>query len=113
MTIRMQATMRIRPATLRDVDSIATIMYEAMPLDPQWDYRFPRRKDFPQDNYGYTRLSMKTMVEDKSNIVDVVTFPSPGLPEEDEVPAALAVWTAPEAMWPVEATALQARQTSR
>ncbi|KAK3491889.1 hypothetical protein B0T13DRAFT_404157 [Neurospora crassa] len=27
-----------------------------MPLDPQWDYRFPLRKEFPEDHYKYTRM---------------------------------------------------------
>ncbi|KAK3337965.1 hypothetical protein B0H65DRAFT_435339 [Neurospora tetraspora] len=27
-----------------------------MPLDPQWDYRFPLRKQFPEDHYKYTRM---------------------------------------------------------
>lgn len=92
MTLENQSGMRLRPATLQDVDSLATIVYEAMPLDPQWNYRYPLRKQFPEDNYGCTRIMMRSMLEDDSNIVNLVTFPSPSLCEDEEVPAALAVW---------------------
>lgn len=60
-------------------------------MDPQWDYRYPLRKKFPEDHYGYTRLLIKAILEDQDCNVDVVTFPSPGLAEGDEVPAGLAV----------------------
>lgn len=82
---------RVRPATLRDIDALATIMCEAMPMDRQWDYRYPQRKRFPEDHYGYTRLMMKSRLEDEVYTVDVATFPSLGLPEEDHVVAGLAI----------------------
>lgn len=84
--------LRIRAALPCDVDALAAIIHYAMPLDPQWDYRFPLRKQYPQDNYGYTRHMMKSFLEAQGIVVNVVTFPAPGLPAEDEVPAALAVW---------------------
>ncbi|KAK7703215.1 hypothetical protein SLS64_009191 [Diaporthe eres] len=71
---------------------MATIVYEAMPLDPQWNYRFPLRKRFPEDNYGCTRLMLKSMFEADGVYINVVTFPSPCLHEDEEVPAAVAVW---------------------
>lgn len=94
--ITSQTSMRRRPATLQDVDSMATIVYEAMKSDPEWKYRYPARRFYPEDTYGYTRLMMRSILEDDSNVVDVVTFSSPGIPEEDELPAALAVWTTPK-----------------
>lgn len=94
MSIPLQAEgMHIRTATLRDVDALASIMCEAMPLDPQWDYRYSLRKKYPEDLYGYTRLMIKSRIEDDNNFIDVVTFPSPGIAKEDEVPAALAIST--------------------
>jgi hypothetical protein len=86
------STLRVRPAIPQDIDSMATIIYEAMPMDPQWDYRFPLRKKYPEDNYAYTRLMMKSMLEEDGVFTQVVTFPTPGLRVRDEVPAAVAVW---------------------
>ncbi|KAK3486068.1 uncharacterized protein B0T23DRAFT_408131 [Neurospora hispaniola] len=34
-----------------------------MPLDPQWDYRFPLRKEFPEDHYKYTRMLFKYFLD--------------------------------------------------
>ncbi|EGX88205.1 Acyl-CoA N-acyltransferase [Cordyceps militaris CM01] len=92
MTNLHPAYLHIRDALPGDVDALAAIIRYAMPMDPQWDYRFPLRKQYPEDNYGYTRLMMKSFLEAQGVVVKVVTFPAPGLPEEDEVPAALAVW---------------------
>ena len=63
-----------------------------MPMDPQWDYRFPLRKTYPEDNYAHTCLMMKSILEEEGIFTQVVTIPTPGLREEDEIPAAVAVW---------------------
>lgn len=39
-----------------DVEAIANVIINAMPLDPQWDYRFPYRHQYPEDHYNYTRM---------------------------------------------------------
>jgi hypothetical protein len=46
----------IRWATPSDVDAVVDVVIQAMPYDPQWDYRFPYRKDFPDDHRKYTRM---------------------------------------------------------
>ncbi|TQV89936.1 hypothetical protein V2A60_002529 [Cordyceps javanica] len=84
--------LRVRAAVPSDVGALATIVYHAMPMDPQWDYRFPLRKQYPEDNYGYTRLMMKSFLEAQGVFVSVVTFLTPGLGEDEEIPAAVAVW---------------------
>lgn len=84
---------RVRAATSHDLDAMATIMCQAMPQDPQWDYRFPLRKQFPEDNYESTRRMLQSMLYEYGVGIDVVTFPSPGfVKEEEEVPVGLAVW---------------------
>ncbi len=104
--------LRVRVALHQDVDALAAIIYHAMPMDPQWDYRFPLRKKYPQDNYGHTCLMMKSMLEEQSVFINVVTFPAPGLREDEEIPVAVAVWEvkfnsdrdysfAPTGMWSV------------
>lgn len=46
----------IRIGLPSDVDAITNVIIKTMPLDPQWDYRFPLRKEFPEDHYKYTRM---------------------------------------------------------
>lgn len=84
---------RVRAAASHDLDAMATIICQAMPLDPQWDYRFPLRKQFPEDNYECTRRMLQSMLYEYGVYISVVTIPSPGcLKEEEEVPVGLAVW---------------------
>ncbi|EUC40781.1 hypothetical protein COCMIDRAFT_40950 [Bipolaris oryzae ATCC 44560] len=45
-----------RAATPHDVDSIVSVVLKAMPFDPQFDYRFVYKKQFPEDHYKYTRI---------------------------------------------------------
>ncbi|KAK4199997.1 hypothetical protein QBC40DRAFT_201648 [Triangularia verruculosa] len=39
-----------------DIEAVTDIIIRTMPLDPQWDYRFPYRHEFPDDHYKFTRL---------------------------------------------------------
>lgn len=39
-----------------DVEAITDVIIRTMPLDPQWDYRFPYRHQYPEDHYKYTRM---------------------------------------------------------
>ncbi|KAK0744839.1 hypothetical protein B0T21DRAFT_325749 [Apiosordaria backusii] len=39
-----------------DIEAVTDVILRTMPLDPQWDYRFPYRQDYPEDHYKFTRL---------------------------------------------------------
>jgi hypothetical protein len=45
----------LRAATEADLDDIANVAIAAFPDDPEFDYRFPYRKDYPEDNWKWTR----------------------------------------------------------
>jgi len=47
---------RVRTAGLADVENVLKVVMEAMPYDPQWNYRFPYRHLFPEDHYKYNRM---------------------------------------------------------
>jgi hypothetical protein len=60
-------------------------------MDPQWNYRFPRRHEFPDDNWKFTRKLVRDFLEKDHFVVNVVTSNS----DEDEKvvkPVSLAVW---------------------
>lgn len=42
--------MTLRRATVQDLDSLVSLGLTAMPLDPQWNYRYPRREEFPVEH---------------------------------------------------------------
>jgi len=46
-----------------DVDAITDVIIQAMPLDPQWNYRFPWRNEFPEDHYRYTRMLLEFFLD--------------------------------------------------
>lgn len=88
--------MALRVATADDLDDLADITCAAFPMDPQWDYRFPHRKQFPKDNWDCTRFTCQSLLETPGNIINVITVPT----EKDGVTVqqaiAVAVWELPE-----------------
>lgn len=96
MSVRSEDVMALRKATVDDLDDLADIACAAMPMDPQWDYRFPRRKEFPEDNWNHTRLAYKNLLETPGNIINVVTVQSEKDGEMVHRSIAMAVWELPE-----------------
>ncbi|GAB1319222.1 N-acetyltransferase domain-containing protein [Madurella fahalii] len=39
-----------------DIEAVTNAVIRTMPLDPQWEYRFPYRHQYPEDHYKYTRM---------------------------------------------------------
>src|ERR1700712_5025177 len=80
----------IRPASLADLDAMLDIGLAAMPLDPQWNWRFPHRFEFPDDHRKFTRNVYRSFLENKSGNWAVMLAE---VAEEDSImPAAFAVW---------------------
>ncbi|KAJ4300111.1 hypothetical protein N0V88_002780 [Collariella sp. IMI 366227] len=48
--------MKPRLGVPTDVEAVTDVIIKTMPLDPQWDYRFPYRREYPEDHYTYTRM---------------------------------------------------------
>jgi GNAT superfamily N-acetyltransferase len=44
----------IRPIEATDLDAIVNIAITAFPFDEQWAYRYPYRKEFPEDHQMFT-----------------------------------------------------------
>ncbi|KAK0645706.1 hypothetical protein B0T16DRAFT_436825 [Cercophora newfieldiana] len=53
---RKKPAMKPRLGLPTDVDPITHVILSAMPQDPAWVYRFPYRREYPQDHYKYTRM---------------------------------------------------------
>ncbi|KAH7144823.1 acyl-CoA N-acyltransferase [Fusarium sp. MPI-SDFR-AT-0072] len=48
--------LRMRQATIDDLDGITKLAIEAFPDDPERDYRFPYRHEYPEDQWKWTRV---------------------------------------------------------
>lgn len=47
--------MTVRLGTRDDLDSLVDLGLAAMPMDPQWDYRYPHRLEYPDEHRICTR----------------------------------------------------------
>jgi GNAT superfamily N-acetyltransferase len=83
--------MQLRTATNQDLDDLATIACAAFPADPQWNYRFPHRREFPKDNFKCTRETYKSMLKEDGVVVNVITIDKDD-DHQKHKPIALAVW---------------------
>ncbi|KAL2133371.1 hypothetical protein VTI74DRAFT_2459 [Chaetomium olivicolor] len=48
--------MKPRLGVPADVEAVTDVITKTMPLDPQCDYRFPYRREYPEDHYKYTKM---------------------------------------------------------
>jgi hypothetical protein len=80
----------LRRATIDDLDSIVDIALATMPLDPQWNWRFPYRGEYPEDERLFTRNKFEEFLITKNRWVVMVVE----TPNKDGVviPIALAIW---------------------
>ncbi len=88
---RMEISMR--SATLSDLDAMLEIVFAAFPMDPQWDYRFPYRLEYPEDYRHYTKLTYKEILENAEGRYCTFVAESVSLKDATVVkPIALAIW---------------------
>lgn len=93
----MSITIRPIEDTEADLDAIVNIAITAFPFDEQWVYRYPYRKDYPEDHQMYTRLYyaeyLKTTFA-KQNTIMVAEAPDLEDPSRRKV-IAMSIWDNP------------------
>jgi hypothetical protein len=78
----------VRKATLADLDDITTVAQQGFPDGPEFDYRFPYRHKYPDDNRRWVREEYREYLEQpEKHAVVVVTAE-----DNDDKPVALSVW---------------------
>ncbi len=83
----------IRSASLVDLDSMVEIGLAAMPLDPQWHYRFPYRHEYPEETRKFTRLRYKTFLENENSQWQVMLAEALDVERLNRSkPVAFAIW---------------------
>lgn len=83
--------MELRQATPDDLDSMTDVMVSAFPMDPQWDYRFPYRLEYPEDHWRCTRRTLAKFFRKDHFVINIVTDGNGSEPGSRRA-VALAVW---------------------
>lgn len=96
----------LRPATLLDADALTKIGIAAFPYDPQWLYRYPYAKEYPEDHEKFTceryREWLKAAEGPACSIMVVeINDDSTGLERRSEVEVvkkviAFSIWRKPD-----------------
>ena len=87
------ATLLIRPAVPADLGGVVEVMRSIMPLNPQWDYRFQYRHEFPEDHTRYTELMLQLLIDPSYDDWRVMVAEAPSLKNPDVTKiVAFAVW---------------------
>lgn len=98
----------VKVATIDDLDELTKIAQAGFPDDPEFDYRFPYRQNYPEDNWSYTREEYEGYLNqpDKYAVL-LATLPAanqksdeqngdhkqdPELDRSQPISVALAVW---------------------
>ncbi|KAF3025623.1 hypothetical protein E8E14_012994 [Neopestalotiopsis sp. 37M] len=96
----------VKVATIDDLDDLTKIAQAGFPDDPEFDYRFPRRRKYPEDNWLWTRKEYEGYLNqpDKYAVL-LATLPAnesgeqngdhkqgPDLNRSQPISVALAVW---------------------
>ncbi|RYP61417.1 hypothetical protein DL769_007702 [Monosporascus sp. CRB-8-3] len=78
----------LRRATLGDLDDVLTVVLEGLSGDPKFDYRFPHRDEYPDDNRKWLRQEYKEYLEQPEKYALMIMTAS----DNDDKPVSLAVW---------------------
>lgn len=78
----------VRTATLDDLEDITTVAQEGFPGDPEFNYRFPYRGEFPEDNRKLVRQEYKEYFEQLDKYAVIIV----GASDNDNKCVALSVW---------------------
>ena len=83
----------LRAATSDDLDSLTRIVQVGFPDDPEVNYRFPKREQYPEDYYEWTRKEYQGYLgQPKTYVVHLIEIADESDGKVVMKPAALAVW---------------------
>jgi hypothetical protein len=89
-TATVSPAFSIRQATIADLGPIVDIVLAAMPMDPQWNWRFPYRTQYPEDERHGTMLKFQEFLLSTHQWVVMIAESTPE--DADPRPIACAVW---------------------
>lgn len=93
MSFKAPAASTLRLARPDDIDGIVDVMLLTSSLDPNWDFIFSYRHEYPEDYYKYTKIVFESYLrpgrDDKK--VMVIEAPSHEDPNVSKI-VAISVW---------------------
>lgn len=72
---------------MADLDAMVDIALTAMPMDPQWNWRFPYQSEYPEDTRLFTRWKYEEFLQDEGNWMVILAEC-----EFANQPIAMAIW---------------------
>jgi ribosomal protein S18 acetylase RimI-like enzyme len=78
----------IRTARLTDLDAITRVAQAGFPDDPEFNYRFPYRLEYPKDHWKWTRCEYEGYLKQPEKYAVVVA----ATPDAEDKPVAVSVW---------------------
>ena len=78
--------MHIRLATTRDLHRLAQITVTSLIDDPAFDYMWPKRHEFPEDNFFFWQLQLQKWLYDPKQTFLVMVFDADDPPSVGEKP---------------------------
>ncbi len=85
--------MAIRAANLSDIEGVVEVVLSAMPHDPQWDYRFPYRKEYPKEHLKYTKMLFECFLNQTWDDWQVMVVEAPSLEDRNVMKVvSISVW---------------------
>ena len=79
-------TMHIRLATTRDLHRLTQITVTSLVDDPAFDYMWPKRHEFPEDNFFFWQLQLKKWLYDPKQTFLVMVLGAQDPPPSEETP---------------------------
>ncbi|PQE20516.1 Acyl- N-acyltransferase protein [Rutstroemia sp. NJR-2017a BBW] len=67
----MAQSSRIRQAGPRDIDAVTALFIKSLEDDENWDYRFPFRHEYPEDNWRQQKSYVEFMVDEENDNFEV------------------------------------------
>jgi len=86
--------MRVREATLSDVDQVTDVLIASFPEDREWwDFRYPFRDAHPEDHRRYLKLLVQAWIapENEDYVVVAAEVPDAARPDQLRI-GAFAAW---------------------
>ena len=80
LAIQLTEAMHIRLATTRDLHRLAQITVTSLVDDPAFDYMWPKRREFPEDNFFFWQLRLKEWLYDPRQTFLVMVLDAGDLP---------------------------------
>jgi hypothetical protein len=92
----MPAKPALRRAKESDIEAISNIALASLPLDPQWQYRFPHASIYPEDHKKFTLIRYtEHFADQEQGTTWIIVAELPSIEDSSPKVIAFAKWQVP------------------